>query len=175
MIELQPGDNFLSYNPKAWHCNAINSFQRFWALDNRSFYTHAGLIIDSDGTTYEAVGRPLWKITSRNFDEVYSGLNVLIARHERMNIDVFKTAFPAVEKYNGDVYPLHRLLMHTIPPLAKALCVGPGVCSEILALFNYTADLFPYWRGINPDWLEEIYRQWKGWNIIYEGVWPKGE
>jgi hypothetical protein len=44
-----------------------------------------------------------------------------------------------------------------------------GVCSELTALFLMKCGLIDFWRGVFPDYLADMIRLWKGWNIIYEG------
>jgi len=163
-MNLMPGDIFLVFNP-TWLGKAINAVQRFWAYDSKSEYSHAGIIIDHQGSTFESS----WKVESKDFHKTYTGKQVLIARHHSMNDVLFEKAFnKSIAQYEGKRYPIHRLIMHIFPPLAK-LSVGPAVCSELVALFLYDSYIMPYWKGVNPDTLSDMVRHWRGWRIMFEG------
>ena len=163
-LALRPGDIFLSKNPMALG-KAINAVQRFWAKDSHSIYSHAGIIIDEAGTTYES----LWRVKSQNLFEAYKDDQVLIARHENMLPGAFHYAFEHIrQEHDNDFYPFYRLTFHLFPPIAK-LCTNSVVCSELVAKFLHYLDMFPYYNGANPDNLHDHIKWAKGWQIIYEG------
>ena len=162
-LQLKPGDVFCTHSPTILG-QLINFFQKIWEDDNSCSYSHAGFMLDNVNT-FEA----LWTVHSQNIYEAYKGKYVLIARHEKINDEVFKNAFEQVKHYERNLYPVHRLLLQIIPPLAK-LSFGFVVCSELTAKFLYRAYILTYWRGMSPSELENILKNWRGWTVIYEGI-----
>jgi hypothetical protein len=133
--------------------------------------THSGIVVNHAGDTFEATTKgiaegSLW---------TYSGKPVLIARHTDMDLALFQYAFDKTQRRRGEAYPVYRLLFHIFPPLSKYLGGGMTVCSELVAEFLYFADLLEYWMGVNPDELEEIFWNWKGFDIVFEGILPEKE
>lgn len=49
---LQPGDIFL-LNSGGWLNRTINFFQSLYSQDHKSDYIHAGIILDTNGQTFE--------------------------------------------------------------------------------------------------------------------------
>ena len=164
---LMPGDIFCSRNPM-WLGRAINGIQRFWDVDNRSKYGHAGIIIDPHGKTFEA----LWTVKCQNVWQAYnvpekSGL--LIGRSADMTLSLFRAGWASVKKHEGNWYPFHRLLLHMLPPLSKYVSTGRYlVCSELTAKFLVGAKHLDFYKGVNPDYLAGIIRRWENWDIVYE-------
>ena len=168
--ELQPGDMFLVASP-GFISRMINAVQKFWASDNQAKYSHAGIILNDTGEVFEAVGKG---ITQGDLYH-YAGKPVMIARHSYMDPSLFQAAFKMVQRRRGSPYPIHRLFLHLFPPLAK-LGFGMVVCSELVAEFLCFANIMPYWAGVKPDDLAEMFRRWKGFEIVFEGTLPaKGE
>lgn len=165
--QLQPGDIFCTRNPMALG-RAINFMQRFWAKDNASTYSHAGIIIDRQGTTFEA----LWTVTSRNIFEDIARDQILIGRHLDMKPYFFSSAMSAMQHYQGRWYPFHRLFLHLLPPLAKYVSAGSRylVCSELVGKFLSLAGLIDFYKGKNPDDIADMIRLWRAWEIVYEGI-----
>lgn len=169
-MKLQPGDVFLTSNPMALS-RAINWAQRIWNKDSKSKYSHAGILTDANGATFEAI----WTVKSQNLFDAYEGDQVLIARHESMAHERFLEGFnPLYKEQNGKIYPFYRLIFHIIPPLAK-LSIGKLVCSELVAKFLKNVGLMDYYNGCNPDNLHDVVRWHKGWKIIFEGILPAGK
>ena len=181
-IKLQPGDLFLTRNPQALG-RGINAVQTWWSKDGKSTYSHAGIILDSKGTTFEA----LWTIKKQNLFEAYAGEKVCIARWEGMTDEIAKQALDELMKeQEGKIYPAWRLLFQVIPPIAKYTSWGGRflVCSEedskflyIVHLQNGYTDLYGYkWPrhshfcGTNPDMLADEWHRWKGYQIVFEGI-----
>ena len=165
-INLQPGDIFCTRNPMALG-RAINAIQTFWASDNESKYSHAGIILDTEGTTYEA----LWTIKEQNLEEAYIGCGVLIGRTHFMTRAKFEAGLAEVLPFEGRIYPFHRLALHLIPPMAKYISTGQYlVCSELTARFLVGAKCMTSWRGKNPDHLADMIRKWRTWKVVFEGV-----
>ena len=155
-----------------WLGSAINFIQRFWAVDNRSTYGHAGLIIKPAGRTLEA----LWTVKSQNVWEAYDSApksGLLIGRAHGMDADRFLTGFNAVKHHMGNRYPFHRLLLHLLPPLSKYVSTGRYlVCSELVAKFLRATSYIDFYKGVNPDYLADMIRRWDDWEVIYEKSTP---
>jgi hypothetical protein len=165
-MELKPGDIFLTRN-SGLVAKGINIVQKWWAYDDYSKFTHAGLIKDNKGTTFEST---LPGARSFNFEECHKGKHYMIIRHDYMTPKVFEKAFERVKYHSGFAYPIHRLFLHIIPPLAKTFSKNRAVCSELVGQFLYHAEMLHYWRGVNPDKLEEIFVYWRNYQIVYEGI-----
>lgn len=166
MIELAPGDIFLTVNPMALG-RAINAVQSFYSKDGKSTYSHAGIIINPYGATYEA----LWKVESKNIWKHYSGKEVLIARHRFMNPATASRGIAYIaNEHNEDFYPFYRLLFHMLPPLAK-ISTDKVVCSELVAKFLWRVELMNWYNGCTPDDLHDmICVIGSPWEIVYHGV-----
>ena len=165
-MDLKPGDLFLTASP-GLVSSLIIAMQRFWSQDDHARYTHAGIILNHAGDVFEMVGKGA--VTNGSL-YAYKGKPCLIARHEAMTPVAFECAIQKSFKRLGDIYPVHRLLLHIFPPAAKYWGVGMAVCSEMVAEFCYFAGITDYWMGVNPDELEEMFRHWKGFEIVYEGI-----
>jgi len=168
MIELRPGDVFLTTNSRVLNA-PILFFQKLWSKDGKATYGHAGVVIDERGTTFES----LWKVRSRNIYDACKGRPVFIARHVNMNPTTCKNIYNRLEKeYGGDHYPIYRLLFHIFPP-ASRIATNKVVCSELVAKFMlYSGIGMGYYNGVNPDDLHDFFRVAKDWKIIFEGALP---
>jgi len=165
MLEYQPGDVFLVKSDNVFSM-MVNSIQKWWSYDDKSIYTHAGIVLDKEGNTFEAL---FWG-TAKYHISRHIGKPCMYVRHEFMNPMTFEKAFERIKYHDGLMYPVHRLFLHLLPPLAKSIGGKMAVCSELVGQFLYNAELLHYWKGINPDHLEEIFRYWKYYNIIYEDI-----
>lgn len=171
MIDLRCGDVFVSRNP--WRIGRmINAVQRFWSLDGRSEFSHAGIITSVDGATLEALAT----VSCGNLLRDYAGQRVMIARPHAPR-DVKKLALVTIRaKHLGQIYPGWRLLFHLVPPLARTISAGGMflVCSELVAKYLYFAGVRdrPY-TGINPDTLADEWREHRGYNILFTGELPE--
>jgi hypothetical protein len=147
---------------------AINAIQRLWASDCESQYSHSGIILDPQGTTFEA----LWTCKSVNLFEQYSGEQVIIARYTGdLAIPVDEALEQILAKHQGDVYPFWRLLLHLIPPLAKINMSQRPVCSELVAKYSWLiGGRHSHWAGANPDMLADEWRRWDNWEVVFEGT-----
>ena len=164
---LRPGDIFCTVNPMALG-RAITAIEAFWDVDGRAEYSHAGLILGPNGTTYEA----LWT-NKRQGLQSYAGKKVVIGRHEEMDSTRFADGWGQVAHLEGRWYAGHRLVLHVIPPLAKLFATGGyAVCSELAAKFLCGARLLDHWAGVNPDHLADIIKRWRGWRVVFEGILP---
>lgn len=163
-IKLKPGDIFCTRNPMLLG-RAINGVQRFWSKDGKSEYSHSGIIIGKDGTTFEA----LWTNKRQNIWEAYEGQKVLIGRNAHMTPKRFVKGWLGVRHHEDKWYAGHRLVFFLIPPLAKIFNLGLCVCSELTAKFLYKAGIWDHWKGLNPDDIADRIHNWKDFEIIYEG------
>lgn len=166
-FELKAGDCFCTRNPMMLG-RAINFVQKLHSKDNRSKYSHAGIMINPE-TSFEA----LWTNRKQDFFKAYAGTEVLIGRHKKMNLYRFGLGWQGIQKHEGKVYAGHRLFLFFIPFMAKYLSLGLGVCSELTMKFLYKAGLAEAWRGWNPDDVADMIHKWKDWEIIFEGKLPK--
>lgn len=185
ITELKPGDIFCTRNPM-WLGRLICWFEKLKSKDNHAEYSHAGIILDPAGTTFEAV----WTNRKQNLFEVYGGQKVLIGRHKFMSADNFLRGWIGVKKYEGKIYAGHRLLLHAIPFASKFGTGGFAVCSEIVMKFVSKSGVMldttsaesvarfirtnesVYWKGMNPDDVADMITgpfSAKGWSVVYEG------
>ena len=171
---LHPGDEFATKNPMALGA-MINLAQQVKAVDNESEYTHTGIILDTAGTTLEA----LWTIKSQNIWDAYRREKVLIVRNFAMTPEVYCAGVVKVREHIGQWYPVHRLLLHLLGA-AKWIHWGRVVCSELTAKFeagcaeflgpDYAAGFLRNWYGVNPDNLVDRWRISRFYETVFEGV-----
>jgi hypothetical protein len=152
---------------------AIRLVESFWAKDGEAKYSHAGLIVNPDGTTLEA----LETVRNQNIFDDYAGREIFIGRHTLMTPILFEAGMKFIEKKKGDIYPVWRLFLHLIKPLARYISIGGfTACSELNMMFYYGCGLYDRWKGMNPDDIHDMVRDEKYWTIVYEGKVPeKGE
>jgi hypothetical protein len=175
-IELQPGDVFCVDGNMMLVSRLIRWAEIVVSQDNAAHYGHAGIITSSAGDTIEA----LWTVR-RSTLAAYSGQRIIVARplvsgsvEHGSGIICKHRALGAVAKHLGRWYPVWRLPLHLVPPLAKYLSTGRHlVCSELVAkyLTLIGARSGPY-AGINPDALADMWIAWRNFEVLYEGVWP---
>lgn len=185
-IELQTGDVFCSSNP-AFMGKIINRYQKFISRDDKSTYSHAGIIVKKDGTIFEAVH----KNSINNLFKEYEGKKVVIARYTKFEPGYIDSIVDdLIYEFEGRKYRYHRLLLHLIPPFAKYLNIKKKnlVCSELVGEFLYRSHLFcgheedgylwprhKHSRGTNPDTLSDEWHRWKYFKIIFEGKLLKSD
>ena len=166
---LNAGDIFLTANPM-WMGRLINWVQTFNSKDNQSKYSHAGIILNNQGRTFEA----LWTNKQQNLFKVYQGKQILIARNNKMQSDRFTFGWNGIKHHEGKLYAGHRLFFFLVcPPLAKYFCLGLGVCSELTMKFLYRAGLTKAWKGWTPDDIDDMVHHYREYTIIFEGTCPK--
>ena len=168
MIALQPGDVFATRNPQGLG-KAICLAESIKSEDGEATYGHTGIIIDSSGTTFEA----LWTIKRQNLFEAYAGNQVLIARWTGMTLQAFQKGFDAVKVQEGRTYPFYRLLLHLVG-LGKIHIENQEVCSEITEHFLIAAGAITLggcnWYGLTPDNLADEWRISKYFDVLWEGM-----
>lgn len=169
MITLRSGDIFCTANPM-WLGRAINVVQKFWALDNHSEYSHAGIITGSAGKTFES----LWTIRVSDLDQ-YIGKKILIGRNPNLSLKRMKNSIIGLYlKHNGQWYPFWRLAFHLFPPAAKWISSGRHpVCSELVCKMLVMSGMSSIgrWQGKTPDNVADMINKWDAFNVIYEGIW----
>lgn len=171
MPKLQAGDVFC-VSRKTWIGRAINAVQKILSRDNHSIYSHTGIIRDGNGMTLEA----LEKITTQHFYNAYKGEQVLIARVRSLDKRRVKEAISKLDaEHLGDIYPYWRLPLQLFPILAKYISYKGRwlVCSELTGKFlHLIGERHRGYKGTTPDTLADEWRNWKNFEIIYEGVIP---
>lgn len=165
-IKLYSGDLFCSSFPSAKLGGVITFVEKLRARDFHAEYSHAGIITNSAGDTFES----LWTVKRQNLLAGYSGAKVLIVRYVELHPNKYAEVWPKIEKHEGEIYPVHRLVLH-LTGLSKFVHWHRLVCSEMVAKFLYLVGArHKYWFGTNPDHLADEFRHWRVYKIIYEGV-----
>lgn len=165
-IKVQRGDCFCSSNPSKVLGFMIKSVEKIRAHDFHADMSHSGIILDKKGTTFEC----LWTVKSQNLFKAYKGCKILIARHNDMTPDRMMKGFEAIQKHNGQRYPIWRLITHLFR-FSKFIHWERVVCSELVAKFLYHCGLrHRYSWGTNPDTLADEFREHKGWTVVFDGV-----
>lgn len=177
-IALKRGDVFCAagQGPLFW---GIRLVQYIHSRDNESTYGHAAMILCSSGDVLDT----RWTVSRTSLD-LYRGQKIIIARpigkdtpdSSLQDIDHSHQSHILVNIENsckGKWYPVHRLALHLIPPLAKFLHIGRwSVCSERVAQYlNSIGARNKAVGGTTPDMLADEWRRWRNFDIIYEGVW----
>lgn len=170
--KLKAGDIFCTCDPRGGLAPAISALQGLWAADGAAEYSHAGVILAPGGTTFEA----LWRVRRQDLWHAYPApARLLIGRHVGMNAARFDRGWKVTRGYEGRHYPVWRLGLHIIPPLARFFSSGEWlVCSELAAKFLWGADLLSYYKGVTPDHLADAIRLWDDFEVVYERA-PQGE
>lgn len=174
-VTLQPGDVFCVSGNMGVVSKIIVAVEAFWSKDKKAEYGHSGIIINSMGETVEA----LWTVSNGSLDS-YKGKKVIIARANGTQADGQEippidrvAALGLVNETKGTKYPIWRLFLGAIPPLASRISSGKRkVCSELVAFFlqKIGARTDP-WQGVSPDTLADEWIRWKNFDIIFEGEW----
>lgn len=176
-IDLQPGDVFC-VRGKGFVAACIRGAEWLISKDGEAIYGHAGIITSEQGDTFEA----LWTIRADTLNRC-RGQQVIIARPTSSPNSCLPTpisrvakmlAIDAVQKqYQGRDYPLWRLPLHLIPWVAKFAATRHWlVCSEVVAFYlSMIAATGSTYTGINPDDLADMFRRWRNFDVIFEGVW----
>lgn len=168
VIDLYPGDVFCTANP--WMLGKIILWtQRLWSSDNEALYSHAGIIDSPAGATFEA----LWRVRHAHLSD-YSGKPIVIARPRASQEKIEARLNMLKERFAGKAYPLHRMAMHILPPVAKLGTGGFVVCSELVAAYLWMLGLrHKQYLGANPDTLADEWSQGYCCDVIFEGFLGK--
>lgn len=163
--ELQTGDIFFVENHTMLG-RFINWGQRLLSSDNHARYNHSG-IFRTPILTIES----LWTVRSNIFTEHYKGKQVLIARPRVPQADKDEAVEIIVIEDLGKKYPAYRFVYLIAPPLAKYINTGASVCSELTAKYLHLAGVRHKWyQGTTPDKLVDEVRNYKIYDIVYEGI-----
>jgi len=175
-MNLKPGDVFCVEGSMPVIAPLIRMAERFWSIDDHADFGHAGIITTELGDTFEM----LWTAQRSHLNQ-YAGQQILIARpthyydsDRHISQRIVKIVLQDVTWEDaGRWYPVHRLLLHLIPPLAKYLSAHKFlVCSELTAKFLWKIGARPcIYSGVNPDTLADEFTDWRNFEIIYKGVW----
>ena len=175
-VELRPGDVFCTHGNMGAVSAFIRAAEKFWSVDDQADYGHAGIITSSEGDTFEM----LWTACRGSLD-AYLGQKLIIARPvKRYQSDVpvgddwiSWSLEKLIHDDEGKWYPVHRLFLHLIPPLAKYASNGNRcVCSEETAKFLGMIGARPnVFAGVNPDTLADEFVDWRNFDVIFQGIW----
>lgn len=160
---------------------AIRTVQYINSRDNESTYGHSAIILDAKGTVLDT----RWRVGRTSLD-LYAGQQIIIARPVEwisqdglssgpINESTILTTLKAMEVNDtGRWYPVHRLFLHLIPPVAKFLHIKRfQVCSERTAAYLQAIGARPKpIGGSTPDMLADEWRRWRNYQIIFEGIQP---
>jgi len=182
ITRLRPGDYFLvtdAYDDRDFRSfltKGIRFVTRRYAADKTAYYTHGGIIVNEDGTTYEA-------LTTYKFADLFRAYgnedsNLLIVRHKEMTPERHATGMNEVLRFQGHTYPVYRLVTFLWgADIPRYLYAGRPVCTELLFMHTkYAGCTAPRFRGIYPDKACDIfkgtspYEEWASYyEIIFEG------
>lgn len=174
-ITLKPGDVLCVTGDMFIVSTGIRLVEKFWSKDNEATYGHSAIVGSAGGTLLDTLWRTRWTHISR-----YAGQQMIIARPVKTlrGIVIDDAAKSLAVKMlstecHGKLYPVHRLFLHLIPPLAKYFSNGHWrVCSENSAkLAVMLGAMNEPWAGITPDDLADRWRRWNNFEVIFEGIW----
>ena len=147
---------------------AINWFQKFWSTDNESMYSHAGIILNEHGDTFES----LWKIRRASL-AAYEGDQVIIGQIGTVpGLHINDAIRYLIRMHNGQIYPFWRLPMAMLKPLSKYIAfANHPMCSELTAKYLKLAGVpgIGLWSGKTPDDIADMIRKWDAFEVIFEG------
>ena len=175
-ITLYPGDVLCVAGGMAVVSAGIRLVERFWSKDSEAAYGHSAIVGTPGGTLLDTLWTVQWTHISR-----YAGQPMIIARPTKTlrGIAITDAARSCALKMvsadgHGRYYPVHRLLLHLVPPLAKYWSNGRQmVCSERTARYLcLIGSMDEPWAGITPDDLADRFRRWHNFTVIFEGIWP---
>jgi hypothetical protein len=170
-MELKPGDIFFKSGGTLLD-SVINFFQSLWSGDNRSVFTHTGVVLDCSGNTFETSE---WRTGSYNLSASQGRKTVVaIFRHGMMGYTPAIRGCVAVDYLNGWIYPYWRLPLFALG-LAKFIHGRNRVCSELVAAFLNATGMRsrPAW-GVSVDQLIDEIHGAPGWELIYLGFGWEG-
>ena len=165
---IQPGDIFCSC-AQDLKSDIILRTTAWNSIDKDARFSHSGFITTKNGDTFESRRR----IGCYHIND-YIDQPLIIGRNKLMTPEKFGSAYQDIFKeHNGDLYPLWRLLLFTIPPLARRIGTGKfAVCSELTikmmvkAKVHYNAG----WRGWSPDDVADMILRDRDYAIIHLGT-----
>ncbi len=174
--KLQPGDVLCVAGDMPIVSAGIRLVEWLLSKDGEATYGHSAIVGTAGGTLLDT----LWKVRWSHIDR-YAGQPMIIARPTKTlrGIAITDAAKTCALKMvsaggHGRYYPVHRLLLHLVPPLAKYCSNGRQmVCSERAAKYLCLIGAMDEpWAGITPDDLADRWRRWSNFTVIFEGIWP---
>jgi hypothetical protein len=174
---LKAGDIFAVAPPEGqgnFASNAIVGITTKYEVDGKARASHAGIVIDERGTTFEAI-QP--RYCMQNIWNAYSGCRLIIGRHIDMSPERFQIGWDAVRVLQGMSYPEWRLLLFARAVwAARRFHQVREVCSENVFHFlsaagcrkNLCDDPIDFWWGVYPAYIEDAIRDWHTFEIIYD-------
>ena len=161
-VQVQKGDLFC-VSSAGIISRMIIAVEWFHSKDGRAHFGHAGIVTDDKGGTLEA----LWTVKHAHLDR-YRGQRMFVVRPLRqlnrgeITPTLVDRALEEIEReYLGRIYPVWRIPLHLVPPLAKWLSWKRKnlVCSELVARYERLIGVRDsISTGINPDDLDDRWR-----------------
>ena len=165
-LNLKAGDCFLVHS-RDWLAKAIDAVESFWDFGNRRLYSHAGVIVNSAGLTLEAI-RP--RVYSQLFFQAYHGHQVMLVRYTKLTEQKLEVGLGAAYSHYRELYPYWRLPLELLR-IGKFIHWNSVVCSELVAEYLHYIGAREYlWFGVDPEDLEDEFRHWRDYEIIFEGM-----
>ena len=165
-LKLKAGDCFLVHSHD-WLAKAIDAVEAFWDFGNRRLYSHAGIIVQDNGLTIEAL-QP--RVTSRFFPVEYRDHQVMVVRYTKLTEQQLEVGLGAAYSHYRELYPYWRLPLELLR-IGKFIHWDSVVCSELVAQFLHYIGAREYlWFGVDPEDLEDEFRHWRDYEIIFEGM-----
>ncbi len=156
--------------------HGIRLFTAMGSKDDEAKYSHAGIILDEEGNTFEAL--TTYKVGNLNN---YVGSPIIIGRHFDMTDEIANASSEKIMvKFAGKMYPFIRLGLFLIPLAAKFLHFAKPVCSELCFLHMKHSNLrrnihgdeiIDFYWSITPDYMADFMKNSNVFNIVYEGIW----
>lgn len=148
----------------------IQGVSRHREIDGQAFFTHAGIIVDEDANTFEALTSGYG---SQNFFETYRDCPYIIARHRDFNdMNHYRhwLGMRAIHHLMGKRYPWSRIALHAFPTIPKYIRFGRPVCSEMTFQYGMAAGLkhITYYWGVTPAHIADCFRRWDVFEILKE-------
>lgn len=166
-LPIRRGQVFCNRNSATKLGDLIGIGQRWISPEKREDFQHTGFIADDKGTTWEQRKR----LGYFNLSD-YIGQEICILSCDGFTPELFDRAHAVSVKRKGKPYPVFRLLLFLIPPLARRLNIGFRVCSEEVAWhFWYSRYLIKdcarvnEWKGVYPDMLYQWAFRRRGWRV----------
>jgi hypothetical protein len=163
-MKLQAGDVFVVKGDTSV-AYLIRMFGKFWSSDGECTYNHAGIVLDSEGNTFESKN----KIDHYNLDQ-YRGSQIMIVRHKKMSKSRFGKGWESIKHLDGVSYPWWRLGLHLFHLARFFNRSGIPVCSELVGMFENACGLRKTFWGLSPDNLADEWRISRYYDIVYDGV-----
>ena len=155
--------------------NSIAFVQKMRSVGMATSFTHSGFFID-ENTVFES----LWRVQRTNVWDAYEGKPFLVGRWKGMTDEKFDRAWTKMQKYEGKLYPVPRLLMFLFTPIMTQLLApmkylglgffSPMVCSELSGCSEKEAgftDVFDEFMGMTPARIAQVIRRDRDVEIIH--------